>query len=315
MSAGRVAAGRASLWLALFCCGALSACASIPPDVGELDAGATAVELRETPFYPQERYQCGPAALLTILEASGAPADLDVLVDRVYLPGRKGSLQAELIAATRAEGRVPYRVDGEASALLAELAAGRPVLVLQNLGIELVPRWHYAVVVGIDPEAGEVVLRSGTERRRVTALRTFLHTWRRSDYWGFVALEPGEFPARVRAERYFAALAALEETGRAAAAKRGWQAAIERWPDSRIALFGLGNSELALGNARAAEAVYRRLLEDAPGLPIVRNNLALSLKDQGRQAEARAEALAALEDASSNPELSAEIRRTLEELE
>src|SRR5690606_28591997 len=88
------------------------------------------------PFHPQTEYHCGPAALAGILGASGvAPgvADPDALAPKVYLPGRKGSLQLELVGATRRAGRIPYEVDATPEALLAELAADRPVLVLQNL--------------------------------------------------------------------------------------------------------------------------------------------------------------------------------------
>ena len=126
-----------------------------------------AIELEETPFFSQTRYQCGPAALATTLVASGANAELDELVDAVYLPGRQGSLQLEMLAATRSAGRLPYVVNKTLSALLEELDAGRPVIVLQNLGVRVIPRWHYAVVVGIDAGRDRVILRSGTERRRV----------------------------------------------------------------------------------------------------------------------------------------------------
>ena len=94
-------------------------CAPIPPSVSKLPATGGAIELDDTPFYPQERYQCGPAALTTVLVDSGATVSLDEIVDKVYLPGRQGSLQFELLAATRTEGRLPYRVDGTLDATRA----------------------------------------------------------------------------------------------------------------------------------------------------------------------------------------------------
>lgn len=260
----------------------LAGCAPIPPSVSELPAAAGAIELDDTPFYPQDRYQCGPAALTTVLSRSGAAVTLDDIVDKVYLPGRQGSLQVELLAATRTEGRVPYVVDGKLAAIRAELAAGRPVLVLQNLGVAAIPRWHYAVVVGIDADNGDVILRSGTDRRRVTATRPFLHTWRRAGYWGMVVLAPDELPANAERSRYFTAIAALEEAGRAAEAAIAWQAALGKWPGDTVALFGLGNSRLALGEDLAAEQAYRDVLQRDPAAIAVRNNLALALAGQGK---------------------------------
>ena len=63
-----------------------------------------AVELTETDFYPQTTDQCGPAALATVLNTTGMqvlPADL---APSLYIPGRQGSLQIELMAATRSYG-------------------------------------------------------------------------------------------------------------------------------------------------------------------------------------------------------------------
>lgn len=258
-----------------------SGCASIPPSVSDLPDAAQTVELEATPFYPQERYQCGPAALTTVLVASGAAVTLDDIVKKVYLPGRQGSLQFELLAAARTEGRLPYPVDGTLSTIWQELEAGRPVLVLQNLGVSAIPRWHYAVVVGIDTENDEVVLRSGTDERRVTPTRAFLHTWRRGGYWGLVALKPGELPAAVDRARYFEAVAALEEAGRAEAATAAWGAALSQWPGDTVALFGLANANLALRNFAAAEHAYRTLLDRDSSLLAARNNLALALAEQG----------------------------------
>jgi tetratricopeptide (TPR) repeat protein len=287
----------------------LAGCASIPPSVSELPASAGAIELEDTPFFPQERYQCGPAALTTVLNHAGAAVSLDDIVDKVYLPGRQGSLQVELLAATRTEGRLPYVIDGSLAAIRGELAAGRPVLVLQNLGVAAIPSWHYAVVVGIDADRGEIILRSGTDRRRATATRPFLHTWRRGDYWGMVVLAPDELPAAADRSRYFAAIAALEEAGRATDAAVAWQTALGKWPGDTVALFGLGNSRLASGEYLAAEQAYRDLLRRDPAVIAARNNLALALVEQGKYDEAMREigiALAENHDAA----LEAELRNT-----
>ncbi len=245
-----------------------------------------AIELEATPFFPQERYQCGPAALTTILVDSGADASLDEVRDIVYLPGRKGSLQAELIAASRAHGRIPYEVDGSLDSLVAELVAGRPVLVLQNLGVQWFPQWHYAVVIGIDPVRQEVILRSGTDARRIMSTRTFLRTWRRGDSWGLVALPPGDLPAGVDKARYFKAVAAMETVGQAEAALAGWKAAVRQWPEDKSALFGQASAAYGSGEFPMAEQLYRELLRHYPDLHAARNNLAYALAKQGRKEEA-----------------------------
>jgi hypothetical protein len=287
----------------------LGGCASLPQDVQELAADAGPVELVDTPFYPQERYQCGPAALTTVLTMSGANVALPAIVDKVYLPEKQGSLQVEMLAATRTSGRVPYVIDGSLSAIWNELAAGRAVLVLQNLGVAAIPRWHYAVVVGVDPTQRQVVLRSGTDMRRITPTTTFLRTWQRSDFWAMVALRPDELPANVDQGRYFQAIVALEQAGQADEAAVAWQTALQAWPHSTTALFGLGNIRFAAGQFAAAEAFYRRLLALDEQLLVARNNLALALAEQKKFAAALAEIEMALAQ-NSDKALASELAHT-----
>ena len=252
-----------------------SGCASFPDNVRLLPTEAESVELRSTPFFPQDRYQCGPAALATILTSSGVNVTADDLISKVYLPDRKGSLQVELLAATRTSGRIAYIVDGTLASLYAELAHGRPVLVLQNLGVSALPRWHYAVVVGIDSEAEQIFLRSGTDERRTTSIRTFLHTWRRGNYWAMVALQPGELPANAERSRYVMAAAAFEQVGQDAATTSIWLAARDRWPADSLVLLGLANAHYASDEYAEAKSVLYDILEIDADNHIARNNLAM----------------------------------------
>lgn len=295
----------------LFICayGCLAGCAAIPPQVRQLHAGASAVELSDTPFFAQERYQCGPAALATLLRASGANVSLQDMIDKVYLPAQRGSLQTELLAATRTSGRLPYRIDGTLNAIATELQSGRPVLVLQNLGVAAIPRWHYAVVVGIDPLRDEIILRSGTDRRRVTATNLFLRTWRRSDYWAMVALRPDELPANVDRARYFQSIAALEQTGQLQSAGLAWQTALEHWPRDKAPLFGLANVRYAESKYAEAQELYRQLLETDGQLHVARNNLAMTLMQQEKYEEALSQIDVALGSAGESG-LIAELRDT-----
>ena len=274
-------------------CVLLTACVSAPPTLPTpLRQG---VELTEVSFHPQEDYQCGPAALATVLNAADVQVSPEELVGAVYLPARQGSLQVELLAAVRARGRVPYLLEGTLAAVVAELMAGRPVLVMQNLGVKAIPVWHYAVVVGFDPARDELILRSGTDPRRRTSLARFERTWSRSQRWGFVVLKPGELPVDADRGRYFRSIAALEATGQLAAAEAGYLAMAARWPEDPDAQLGLGNVYFAQGRLRAAERAYRKALALSGGAMVVaRNNLAMVLITRGCAAAGLAEAERAL---------------------
>lgn len=278
-------------------------CANRPPGLevylNDTNIQST-LELRDTPFFPQEEYQCGPAALATVLAASGIGASPDELKGKIYLPQRQGSLQLELISASRRYGRLPYVLDGKLTAILSELAGGRPVLVLQNLGLASYPIWHYAVVIGFDASRDEIILRSGDRQRLTMSTRKFMRSWDLADHWALVVLRPGETPATPEESRYVSAIAALESAGQAGAAALFYTTALSRWPDNTLALFGTGNIHYAQGDREAAETTYRRLLVLQPDHAAARNNYAHTLAERGCHEVALAEIDAALADMDHN---------------
>ena len=263
-------------------------CANLAPQTAALNAGLPPdlpprVELTAVPFFPQAEYQCGPAALATALAASGARVTPDELVPQVYLPARKGSLQVEMLAAARRHGRVAYRLAPRLEDLLRELAAGTPVIVLQDLS--LMGGWHYAVAVGYDTARGELILRSGEKQREVLSFAAHELAWRKSDHWAMVALPPERIAATAQPEPWLAAVLAFERLNPAGTA---YGAALARWPDSIPAAVGLANAHHAAGKLKEAEGVLRAAERRDPQSVVVLNNLAQTLSDQGRDDEALA---------------------------
>lgn len=286
------------LWLGLVGLLALTACATYSPGVRNgLPTGAPPVELSDTPFIAQEAYQCGPASLAMLLRDSGVEVSAQALVPRVYIPELKGSLQAEMIAATRDYGRMPYQIAPTLGGLLAELRLRRPVLVLQNLGWNFYPVWHYAVVIGYLPKNDQLILRSGTTRRELKRTGQFLDDWGKADNWGVLALLPGSLPADTSPERYLTAAAGMEAADKIEAAAQAYTSATVTWPNEPAAWLGRGNAEYAQGNLADAERYYRAALKHVENHAVVRNNLAQVLAEQGCVKAARRELELALEGA------------------
>jgi len=267
---------------ACLCALAVSGCASLWPQTAELREGLPQglperVELTAVPFFPQVEYQCGPAALATTLAATGARVAPDDLVSQVYIPERKGSLQIEMLAAARRHGVVSYELAPRFDDLLREIAAGTPVIVLQNLGF--VDGWHYAVAVGYDYERGELILRSGETERKILPFPVHEMVWKRSGYWAMVTVPPDRIPVTADEGRWLSSIAALERAGGQSAARIAYATFLKRWPENLRAEIGLANAHHALGELRDAA---RR----APDSVVVLNNLAQTLSDQGRHGEA-----------------------------
>lgn len=262
----------------------LAGCAASPWQ--QLTVEPPQIELQATPFFPQELHQCGPAALATVLGADGVVVTPEQLVPQIFIPGREGSLQAELLAATRRNGRVPYVLAPQVSALFDELRAGKPVLVLQNLGLKSLPRWHYAVLVGYDSARDELILRSGREPRESMSLRRFLATWERAQRWALVVAEPGAIPASAEPARWIAAAAPFESLRQWTTVRAAYEAAAQRWPQSALVWQAQANERYARQDLAGSEAALRVALRLSPEVT-TRNNLAQVLLERGCAAAAR----------------------------
>ena len=243
----------------------LTGCATLgAPDREALEAFPEAVQVEAVPFYPQTELHCGPAALATVLDHGGVAVDYSELVDRVYLPERGGTLQVELLGAARSSNRIPWVLNPDLSELLQELQAGRPVLVLENQGLRRVPYWHYAVVIGFDPQQREVIQHSGTEETLHRPLRRWLREWSLAGRWAVVTLPPDALPVTPERERWLQTVADFEAVAEPEAALAAWQTAADRWPDAAMAWLGQGNSYYRLGQLNLALKAFEKALQQNP---------------------------------------------------
>jgi len=276
----------------------LSGCAT--PQLTELSAAWPAevpdqAQVNSVPFFPQADYQCGPAALAMVAQSAGVPVTPEQLVEQVYLPGRQGSLQPEMLASARRQGLLAYPLAPKLNALLRELAAGNPVLVFQNLSLPVYPIWHYAVAIGYDRTRSELTLHSGTTERLTMSLATFERTWARGERWAMLALPTNRLPVTATPDAYASAVATLERIN-PAAAFTAYTTGLQTWPRHRGLLFGRGNAAYAQGQRDTAAQAYEAAALADPAFADAWNNLAqvqleLGQRKQALEAIARAVAL------------------------
>lgn len=271
-------------------------------------------ELKQTPFFPQQEYHCGPAALATALHAVDIRVSPDTLAPEVYIPSRKGSLQIEMLAAARRHGALAVKIAPDLGAVLKEIAAGNVVVVMQNLGLSWAPSWHYAVVVGYDLDKELMWLRSGTYERFEMSLSTFQRTWARSQYWAFVAMRPGSLPATAGLDSVIQALVAFEKNASVGDKTLAYTAAVKRWPDNLVLLMGLGNSAFMAGDLTAAASAFSTAIEKHPESAAAYNNYANVLLAQRKYREAKVAAEHGLQLAQKDAKLQAQIKATLDDI-
>ena len=129
-----------SLWLLM-----LTGCAATPRLAESTEQTLPREAMIEgVPFHAQREYQCGPASLAMVLNHDGVDVAMERLIPQVFIPGREGSVQPEMLATVRRHGRIPYVLNDSLDALLTEIAAGHPVVVMQNLSLPAWPMWRRA---------------------------------------------------------------------------------------------------------------------------------------------------------------------------
>ncbi len=266
----------------------LAGCVLAPPqtlDPELLQHIPASAELEDTPFIQQADFQCGPASLAMVLNHQGYQVTPEALASQVFTPRAKGSFPVEMDITARRQGFVSYPVQ-DLNSLLREIAAGNPVLVLQNLSVSWYPQWHFAVVIGYDLKRNELILRSGDLPRRITPISVFDRTWERSDRWGRVLLPGSTLPATARPLAYIEVVNRLEQSGHRDQALTAYRSAGQKWPQSAVVRFALANALLAANQVEAALVEYQALLDLDPALVAGWNNLAYALKAAGCYSQA-----------------------------
>lgn len=279
----------------LFLSMALGGCAIMLPQTEALRAQRPAelpasAELTQVPFFAQEEYQCGPAALAMALNAAGVNVTPEALVDQVYIPARKGSLQIEMLVSARRHGLVSYELAPQLTDTLREIAAGTPVIVLENYGFRIFPIWHYAVLIGYDLDQSQVIRHSGTHERQTMPIGVFEYLWKDEGRWAMVAVPPDRVPVTASEARYAEAVVALEKIGQVKNAHIAYNALLKRWPANLAGQMGRGNTAYALKDIADAESAFRQATRDHPDAAAAFNNLAQVLAERGQLQDALAAA-------------------------
>jgi tetratricopeptide (TPR) repeat protein len=269
----------------------LSGCAIVLPQTSALRDHPPAelparAELTNVPFFAQEEYQCGPAALAMALNAAGVEVTPEALIEQVYIPAIKGTLQIEMLAAARRHGLVAYELAPELTDVLREIAAGTPVIALENYAFKIFPKWHYAVLIGYDLAESELIRHSGTTQRQTMPFGVFEYNWKSDGRWSMVAVPPDRVPATASEARFASAIIALERMGQAKNAHTAYDAMVKRWPASLAGQMGRGNTAYALHDLTTAESAFRRAAADHPDSAAALNNLAQVLAEKGLLNEA-----------------------------
>jgi tetratricopeptide (TPR) repeat protein len=226
----------------------------------------------DVPFLDQTAGHCGPATLTMAMQWAGHKTTVDEMSPKVMTPLHSGSLQQDLMSASRREGLLAVRIDGM-EALIKEIAAGHPVIIFENLGLTWYQQWHYALVFGYNLGKEELIMHSGHEAAEHVDMRIFERSWKLSDYWGLVILQPGELSAAANELANMQAAAGLEQADRNDEAEHAYHGVLKRWPESLGGLMGLSNIAFKRKDFQASIDFLEQAQKTHPDSPALLHNL------------------------------------------
>lgn len=273
--------------------------------------GSKDFEVPGVPFVNQKEGYCGPASLTMVLRWAGKSADVEQVASQMYTPGMKGSLQSDMIGASRRQGMMAMPIQGMEN-LLREVNAGHPVIIFENLGLTWLPQWHYAVVYGYDLNQNKVIMHSGPEQGKRWALDRFERSWMLADYWGLLVLPSDRLSVTADELAHVTAAAGLEQVGHSQEAGQAYQTILEKWPNSLGASIGLGNIMFAREDFKESAEILRKASRQHPADATVWHNLAIVEAKLKNKSQAKASAMQAMKNASEDQKKN--FRENLKEL-
>jgi len=156
------------------------ACSPLRP----VPRGSTQTIVEDVPFYPENRYWCGPASLAGVMNHwSDAPGP-QAIAEVTYSPSAGGTLMADLAWYARQQGFDAKVTTMTHRELRNHLDRGRPIIVLVTRRGLLQNYNHFMVVVGYTDRG--IIVNSGTRQKAFLHRETFRRFWNENDRYALV---------------------------------------------------------------------------------------------------------------------------------
>jgi hypothetical protein len=141
----------------------------------------------QVPFFPQETFQCGPAALATVIDYWRGKAGVangvtpETIAAEIYSSSARGVLGIDLELYARKQGFETGQPAGTIDELKSSVDKGIPPIVLVDYGFFLYQRNHFMVAKGYSD--GALLVNSGGRESELVPNEDLLKVWKRTGYW------------------------------------------------------------------------------------------------------------------------------------
>jgi len=191
------------------------------------------VELADVPFFQLSDAQGGASALAALLNNHGVISSPGLVDERIEKLAKGQGAPAALETVARSYDLLVYPLPGRLDALLQQVAAGNPVLVMQDR-LFAGPGSQFAILVGYDQRERTLLLRSGNSRRWSTRFASFDDAWAGAGRWAVLIQPASQLPAQPVESTWVQAARDLQQQGRSEAAQRALRAAHQVWPAAAL---------------------------------------------------------------------------------
>lgn len=156
--------------------------AGAPSSAGSMPADARII--RDVPFFPQEKFQCGPAAMASVLNYRGLRITPEEVAREIYSESARGTLNIDMVFFAERKGMKAVQYSGSLTDLKNNIDGANPVIVLVDYGFLNYRKDHFMVVVGYD--GGSVIAHSGKNSFLPVPNDDFLKIWNKTKNWSLL---------------------------------------------------------------------------------------------------------------------------------
>ncbi len=137
--------------------------------------------IENVPFYPQERYQCGPASLAGVLNYWDVNTSPEAIATEIFSESARGTLNADMIFFAERENLAARQYRGSLEDIRTKIDSGYPLIVLVDDGFWIYQKNHFMVVIGYNSDG--IIANSGKTQRKYIPNKSFLRSWKRTNFW------------------------------------------------------------------------------------------------------------------------------------
>ena len=132
------------------------------------------------PFFKQQKYHCGPAALACVYNFLGLEQDVEEISERIYSRKQKGSLNLQLLIDAREQGLTATMHSGSFEKIKDAVDNESPLILMISEGADSL---HYVVVVGYEEhDLSTIITHDGYEPYKEYSRKTLEKKWRPTGY-------------------------------------------------------------------------------------------------------------------------------------